>query len=112
MNISPSSRESIHALLDISLDTPKETAHVFFAHQAHVKSIDVRIYVGGWITDSHPDFLSSIYTDSDIVDALGAEGLLENVRAYLDPENLARVAEQKKADRVANLEQQLQEAKK
>lgn len=98
MNISTQSREAIHALLDISLDTPKDTAHVFFSHQAHVKAIDVRIYVGGWVAEATADFSSTIYTDSDLVETRGAEGLLENVRAFLAPENLARVADQKKAE--------------
>lgn len=67
----------IHQLLDIALNTPRETADVFFTHWAHIQCVEVRIFVGGWSDkNNEPQFEKTLYMEK-------AESLLSNVQGFL-----------------------------
>lgn len=50
--------QPIHALLDIALTTPRETADVFFAThpQCTPRCVSIDIHSGGWVERGYPQF--------------------------------------------------------
>lgn len=104
MNISQASREALHALLDIGLDTPPTKARVSVRTSVAYDRVGVDIYAPEFEDGDEP--LASWWPpiESDIAVILTA------VRIFLSDDNLAAVAASKRAARIAALEQQLAEA--
>lgn len=102
------SLSALHTLLDISASTDPKYATVLFCYEAHCAAVRIRIYAGAWTANTEPDWVKMIFVG--VVPEI-IEKLLCDVKAFLEPENIARVAAEKRASRVAKLEQQLQETK-
>lgn len=77
LELSTMNNTAIHALLDIALNTPRETADVFLTLCPHIESVDIRIFAGGWSdNNTEPQFTMTETVTS-------AENLLTEVRAFL-----------------------------
>lgn len=102
--------QAIHELLDISLNTPREVADVFFAINPQCHNGDIRIFTGGWEADSDPDFRAAFYYgEKEEADNIT---LLENVKEFLSPENAAARKKARNKSRIATLRAQLEAAEK
>lgn len=109
MTIPTTSREALHAILDLALDTENETASIFFSTSPHCGVVNVDVHTSGWKQGVGPDFQLWI---SDKSEFDTSEKALAQLQAHLEPENLARIAAEKRKKRVETLRQQLADARK
>lgn len=103
VNITSNSRAALHAILDISLSADPALAKVQFMTSAQ-GNLTVAVFA--------PDFQAGdealLYWFAQRDENLS--GVAEDIRQQIEPENLARIAAEKREKRVETLRQQLAEA--
>jgi hypothetical protein len=94
--------EILHELLDISLNTPRDVADVFFTLSAHVNLVTIDIHPGGWKSRSAGSPALSVNASYVGENAQASqERTLSRVKAFLAPENIEA---EKKTLKAANIE--------
>ena len=53
----------IHRLLDLALFAPADKYQLFFYYSAHVQSVDIYGFKGGWKGGAAPDYRRTVYLD-------------------------------------------------
>lgn len=104
MNAEP--KTAIHKLLEIALTTPREVADIFFDWSPHCTSFQVRVFLGGWSEGADPDHRISGYLNPCLESKI--ELIPAELRKFLEASNIEALKEDRKQQRIAKLQRQLE----